>query len=228
MVHRDPETGKFTSGEGGTDLDYTDHRFTNFSLEAEQQGANNSSGTVEWVLDVPKLDNDELANLRYIHAVLSTRNDPEAGTANTSPGTIHAQAAIGVNLQSAEWVQEGTTTSGVSQEYSDGIMAGIDTSIAESDDPGEWVTMSATGEAGFQDNTAGTAGGGSAGVDRVVRRFPQETGEGPWLDATDDVKVRLEVTKNTTDSDARGYVSGQLGWVVLEDQSARPRYGLGN
>lgn len=227
MVSRDPETGQFRSDGDGQALDYTDHYFTNFSLEAEQQGASNSSEWIEWTLEEPEIDNDELAQLRYLHLVLSTRNDPEAATANTSPGSIHAQAAIGTNLAGNEWVQDGSS-GGVQQESSGADISEIGSSNSVSDDPGEWMTMSATAEAGYQDNTAGTAGGGSGGVDRAVRRFPDETGAGPWLDATDDVKVRMEVTKNTTDSDARGYVTGQLGWVILQDQSARPRYGLGD
>lgn len=227
MVSRDPETGQFRSDDKGESLDYTDHVFTNFSLEAEQQGANNSSEWMEWTLEEPDLDNDELAQLRFIHAVLTVRNDPEAGTANTSPGSIHGQAAIGANLTGNEWVQDGTS-GGVTQEASSSSISEIGSSNGVHDDPGEWLTMSASAEAGFQDSAGGTAGGGSGGSDRAVRRYSAETGEGPWLDATDDVRVRVEVTKNTTDSDARGYVTGQLGWVILRDQGKRPRYGFGD
>lgn len=222
MVHRDPETGQFVADDDGPNagMTYNDYKFTNATIEFENTDSNNSTSSLEFTLETPSLDNDELAGLAVADATLTCRVDPDSGTSNTSPGSLEAWAEIGANLSGDYLFPDGGDTKNVT----DNDAGTIQTWTAANDNPGTWLLMTAAAEAGFQDGTS-TAGGGSSGHDRVHRDFRQDFGEGPWIDATDDVGGRISVNKNTTASDGRASMALQLGWIVIEDQHARPAFG---
>lgn len=228
MVHRDPETGQFVSDDGTVaDLAYTDFEIQPFNLEVENVGASNSAEAIDFSMDPfgRGLENSELAQMAFLDVHLSVRNDPDAGTSNTSPGTLHGNAELGINMDESDMTMR-TGEDGL-VETEDASGNGVVNTIAArtGDEAGSLALLTASAEAGFQDGT-NTAGAGGMSGDRVQKDYQAAFGEGPWVDATDDVSGRLQVIKNTTDSDGRATLRGHLGWLVVEDESARPRFGL--
>lgn len=227
MPYRDPETGQFVSDDGTHDVCYRDHVTVTFAAEAENTGGNNESGWTEFEIDLPELGNDELAELAYLSAGLSVRNDPEAGTGNTSPGSINAVAEMGANLEGSDYiVGDGDGRENLTVDTEVDMMNAINTSSGAEDEQGHFGILSAAADAAYQDSSGGTGGGGGSSTDRFEKNFRQIYGEGPWLDATDQFNARLWVNKNTTASDARGHVVGQAVYYVVEDEHCRPSFGL--
>lgn len=226
MVYRDQETGQFRSDDGDvSNLDYTDHKWSHFSLEVESTGGSNSTQVMEYSLNAPSLDPDELAMVSHIDVAMTVRNDPDSGTANTSPGSILGKSELGINTTGTEYPGAGGQTA-LDSDTEDNSITTIASKSAVLDSPGVLATLISSADATYQDSTNSTGGGGSTGTDRVTKDYQDVTGTGPWIDANDDMKLRVELTKNTTDSDARASLVGDIAYVVLEDQQARPRFGL--
>lgn len=229
-VKRDPDTGQFVSVEDGDFLDYTDYRFTTFSVEVEQAGDSNSTGFLEFEIDgEPDLDNDELANVVDLDLGLTVRNDPDSGTANTSPGSIEVIAEFGVNVDGDNFVTQGGEIDVQTRDVggnASGSTSIIGDQTAAVDDPGHLGILAATADATYQDSGSSTGGGGAIGQDRLHRNFGHRLGEGPWLGPTDQFEGTIDISKNTTDSDARGTLVGQVAYLVVEDEEQRPRFGF--
>jgi len=231
MVHRDPETGQFLSDDDEpVELTYADHEFLNFRIGTI---AGTSSGTptenvgTEYAIesDVLDLENDELGMLAWMNASLSVyfHDFPEFGGEVTRGGAV-VNAEIGANLAGSEYLSQTASDEGVQVIEDDD--ESVQLKLNADDEPGLWGALNATAHSGFKDADAdGSYSGNSVGDnDRIRRVFREETGGGPYIDATDDVTVGIYVDKEGTLTNLHAVVYGQMAFVVFEFENRRAEF----
>jgi len=229
MVHRDPETGQFLAhgDDEPVELTYADHEFLNFFLNIRSTGDQDASRTSEYQIesDVLDLENDELAMLSWLNTSMSLVYEtmPETGGEVTSGGAF-AIATIGANLTGREFPTHSIPDFGMQAVDEPGDVESL--ALNANDEPGIWSHMNATAASGYKDADAdgSYSGGQSIDNDRMRRVFREETGGGPYIDATDDVKVGLLVNKEDTEARLRTVIHGQMSFVVFEYENRRAEF----
>lgn len=174
MVHRDPSTGKFVSGQ---DTEYSDIEVVTFSGSVGVQ-ASNLGGTATFqggdqktfegleLLDYDEFvdRNEELVLLSADHSmsVFANSTESEDGTVRASVEVSASPAITNENVIFTNSIDDGQAVGG-----------------AQSDDSIDLLgrQLVATAHAPFSDTSTGVGGGGSAGEDRLkIDQAPAEFG----------------------------------------------------
>lgn len=223
-MHRDPETGQFLAHDDADeplDLTYADHEFLNFRLFNQESDSQDDQDFVEFRIedDVLDLENDELGMLSWMTGRLTIAADFNPN--NEDAGRVQAEAEIGSNLAGTEYLSEQQIGGVQAVSSSDGsVGAG-----AANDEAGLWAHLTATANPAFFAASAdGASGGGTNGDDRLVREYYSETGEGPYIDSTDDITVRITVEKERSDDQVFAVCVGQMSFVVFEYETRRAEF----
>lgn len=217
MVHRDPETGQFVSGDG-------QHRYegievatfhADFGIQAaDLSGATGfAGGEGDQIEGIRILDfgdfcdrNERLKLLHAEHSLTAYINSTQ-----TADGTVRVAAEISASPSASGGIHTiGTGDVDSSQDLAVGG-ATTDDTIDVLGKP-----LIATGHGPFSDGASGVGGGGSAGEDDAHLHYP----ESPVCDffPRDElfVNANLEVW-NVADAGVHGEVVGQHIYGVLED-----------
>lgn len=227
MVHRDPETGQFLSHDDDpVELTYTDHEFVNFRLGLVNGAGDDSNLGTEYQIesDVLDLENDELAMLTWLNTSMAvyTSNFVED---NATRGGVSITSEIGANLADSEFLNLAQTNSGIQTVDDEGNVNAF--AQKATDEPGLWAHLNCSLQQPFQDTDAADqaySGGASIVNDRMRRVYGEETGEGPYIDATDDINISVFIDKTNADGRVRTFIYGQMAFVVHEYEHRRAEF----
>jgi len=227
MVHRDPETGQFMSHDDTPlDLNYTDHEFINFYLTLADNGGPSSEVGTEFKIedDVLGLENDELGMLSWMTATMSV-GFTEFEEVNETRGGAQVSAEIGANLADEEFLGLAESDEGVNvMDQPTQIATGA---LQANDEPGLWAALTAGAQSPFKaEDVDGDdfSGGGDFNTTRQTRHYYDETGEGPYIDSTDDINVGILTEKDRAESELRVQLLGQMSFLVYEYENRRAEF----
>lgn len=204
------------------ELTYADHEFVNFRLEAVDQADDNDRVFQEFKIedDVLDLENDELGMLSWLRAGVSlsaTAADPS----ELSLGGAETVVEIGSNLSGNEYLGENNNDRGVEVVRDSSSVFNI---VRANDEPGLWALMNPSITTQSADDSSGTGTGADLGEDRMTRRFYQETGEGPYIDSTDDITVGILCQRGRTETAITTRVVCEMSFVVFEYENRRQQF----
>jgi hypothetical protein len=225
-MHRDPDTGQFLSHDDTpVDLNYSDHEFLNFYLSFQAGGSADTLGT-EFKIedDVLDLENDELGMLTWISTAVTVGFSRFSEPDETRGGAV-VSVETGANLADSEFLGLASTNSGV--QITDEEAAVNYGALQASDEAGLWTSMTAGSQSPFkQEDSDGDdySGGGDFNNDRQTRHFYDETGEGPYIDSTDDVTVGVLVEKDQVNATMQIQIVGQMSFLVFEYENRRAEF----
>jgi len=227
-VYRDPETGQFVAmnDDEPVELTYSDHDFVNFYLSfQETSGVNTTIGTEFQVEDeVLDLENDELGMLTWTSTAMTVGFSRFAED-NETRGAAVVSAEVGANLADSEFLGLRSTNSGVNvTDPEDTIAYGA---LQASDEAGLWTSMTAGSQSPYKQEDADGddySGGGDFTNDRQTRHYYDETGGGPYIDATDDIKVGVLIERDQVQSTLQIQIVGQMSFLIFEYDNRRAEF----
>lgn len=209
-------------------LTYTDHEFVNVRIRTRHAGSEDDNAGTEYKIedDVLGLDNDELAQLSFLTAVLDVAYEgfqEEAGDVTRGAETMHAE--IGANMSSGEFLSQAQQNAGIEETDADNSVDPFN--LRATDEPGLWAALVASAHSGYKDYDpdGSYSGGSTTGSDRMRRLYPEETMGGPFIDSTDDITIGLYGDKTDTESVLRTTVYAQMAFVIYEYDQRRAEFG---
>jgi len=227
-MHRDPRTGQFVSHDDDTpvDLNYTDHEFVNAYLSIQDVGGANANTGTEYQVDddVLGLENDELGMLTWISAAVSVGFTGFDET-NETRGGAQVSVEIGSNISDEEYLGLASSNSGVT--VTDGEDTVLNGALQANDEAGLWSALTVGSQSPYkQEDSDGDdySGGGDFNTDRQTRHYYDETGEGPYIDSTDDINVGILTEKDSANAPLRVQVVCQMSFLVFEYESRRAEF----
>jgi len=227
-MHRDPRTGQFVSHDDDEPLEltYADHEFVNFYLTFQDEGGPDTVIGTEFKIedDVLDLENDELGMLSWISTALTVGHTDFDEQAETKGGSL-VSVEVGSNLADEEFLGLATGNEGVN--VTDNNPNSNIGSVQAGDEAGLWTVMTAGSQSPFkQEDVDGDdySGGGDFENDRQTRHYYDETGEGPYIDSTDDINVGVLVERDSSTADLRVQIVGQMAFLVYEYENRRAEF----
>lgn len=212
-----------SGSDGPTGLSYADHdvqvigfKITNddqrfASLESNQQYDPVRKGGI---------DNNEVAELVGFYRYVNLTTQGEVANDETAVGSAKAEHAMGINLSSeVENPTAGFTVSPTAEREDLGNDDSSDVTVFNDDEPGvlDWASITS--------NPGVTGPGiGSPGVDGFEYRdvdLRARFGEGPYVDATDEISIDGEVDKFEVSSQCDLEVTYGLYWNVSTVEGRR-------
>lgn len=227
MVHRDPTTGQYVSGDG-SQLTYADHDVhwirheASFLASADSGPLTGLNDVQQWEITERGLDPDELAELRAltVDVTLGTVGDP---IDQDEIGEINLRAQAGFNLSLDEFVLNNASTEGVDVDNSGTDDFNVVTN--DTDEVGQLFAANLHGYPGYSDTTDGTGGAGGMPSLHETIHFPAMFGSGPVVDAVDDFSTHLRLDVNNMVAQVTAQATYQAVYAVEESESGRTRFG---
>lgn len=228
MPHRDPETGQFTTGDGGG-LSYADHDVHHVYHELQFLDTATSGPTTNQVSEQQfeiterGLDPDELAELRAV-VVDATLTSEGTVIAQDEIGTVKATLGAGFNLSDDEFLADDFEIPERFDQNDDGTND-FAVAVDDTDEVGQIFTGGLATGVSYSDTTDGT--GGSAGYPHLREKisFAGLTGTGPFVDAADDFNSYIRLSVNNAVVDFSAEVRYSLYYRVEEMEGGRTRFG---
>lgn len=213
MPRRDPETGQFIAGDSGKHgFEYADLDFQHIHVGAASPAGTTDDAADERFYEVlgGDLQPDQLAELVGFERGIGI-DMVDHDTSQSQHGTMGVQAELGIN------------TDGSQRLTSDNR----DPSWFTEDGP-EYidVTPQSTMWVGYNDASAGISGaGGGFNINEKQVWYRDHMDHGPFLDAADDLSIRVEVDAENCLHQLEGQVFYKLYWAVHRQENARPSFG---
>lgn len=214
MVHRDPHTGQFVADDDGQAIQYADFEFQHIrvqSVSPSGDATGDSASDRSYDILGGDLQHDEVAMLANVRAVLATEiTSSPADDSQDEAGTFGGKAELGVNIDGTERATSDQRDPNYGDEDNPGIIS---------------VMQTGSSSTPFVDTSAGAGGGGGAPHDRHEIDFLDWYGSGPYLDKSDNLTIRVEVSNQNTVAEVTSQAYYTLGFYVLEVDDIRPTFG---
>jgi hypothetical protein len=212
MVRRDPETGQFVAGSEGHGFEYADLNFQHIHVGAVSPLGTVGDGADERFYEVlgGDLQPDQLAELVGFERSLGI-DVIEHDTSQAQHGTMGAQCELGVNTDSEQRLSSDQR----------------DPSWFTEDGP-EYLDVSAQSTAwvAYNDSAVGISGaGGGFNIAEKQVWYRDHMDHGPFLDAADDLSIRVEADAQNCLHHIEAQVFYKLYWAVHRVENARPSFG---
>lgn len=214
-------------GESGG-LEYADHETQ--VLYCQNSISQNTDETFERETEIQYdpvsergLDNDELAELVGFYRVVNVLAKNEQGATQTQVGEVGAEVALGINLTGQEFPNQSNFNNGGEEVLND------DTGSVSKNNYSEPGAIDVSGPIAVKPGAAPTtdsditAGSQSFNEQRTFF-FPDRLGSGPYLDATDDLSLKVEATKENVSAGTLVEVIYILYWDVQEMPEGRASF----
>jgi len=215
----------------GGGVEYADHEFqviTNQLQIGATAGEDNEAEILDLLDPVSSrgIDNDELAELVTMYRTFDMV-DLTADATQTEIGHVEAEAGIGINLGQNEHPTQAAGTGPTNEERnlvvdSPNVTQNQGSNYSE---PGALDATSGYIDVGFNEVADGTGGPGSGGVvnERFID-FRDVYGSGPYVDATDDISVNLELECFNYNGTATVESTYILAWNISEMPEGRASF----
>lgn len=224
---RDPETGKFVSGDAAPQVSWPDIKMLAGGITAEipaAQLAGEASSHNIFDQDAEAMTLTDVLDNNEVYQILAMRYHAAIDLPTTATAESHGALAWGIGTAS-----DGPRSSSLSpgnfggpsrlQHTEGGFTSDINSVPSDSssspDDPGHWIEGYIPASSSVGDSTNGLGAGGDSGQEYGTIPFAAMLGDGPFLDRDDEVIAPMEIMfNNISDHAIYGHIGFNLFGVV--------------